>query len=63
MGKKLESMINDLAGQLLMLEAKGDDASAKNLIKKYRVITPLIESIIDKLSHLPVDIRQIYPEI
>ena len=61
--KKLDAAITSLAEQLLIIEAKGDYAAAKSLIDKYRVMTPLMSQIIEKLKHLPVDIRPIYPEI
>ncbi|MDD5765639.1 MAG: peptidase, partial [Candidatus Marinimicrobia bacterium] len=61
--KKLEAAISSLAEQLLMIEAKGDYAAAKSLIDQYRVMTPLMSQTIEKLKHLPVDIRPIYPEI
>ena len=57
---RIESVIKDLANKLLVIEAEGDYLAAKELMAKYSVMTPLMESYIEDLSDLPIDIRPDY---
>jgi hypothetical protein len=43
-----------------MIQAKGDYEGAKDLIAKYVVNSPSLETLRNKLEHLPVDIKPIY---
>jgi hypothetical protein len=38
----------------------GDYNKAKEMIDKYRIISPQLKQALDKLGHVPVDIRPIY---
>lgn len=58
---KLIAAIKSLANTLLLIEARGDYDGAGQLVEKYRVMTPLMANLIDKLKHIPVDIRPVYP--
>jgi len=57
---KIESVIEDLANKVLIIEAEGDYKAAKELIVKYSVMTPLMENYIEDLKELPIDIRPKY---
>lgn len=57
---KFMDVIKDLAHELLMIEAKGDYAAAKNFIAKYNVMKPELKGALDKLGSVPVDIKPIF---
>ncbi len=59
--KKLYPTLVDLAHQLLMLQATGDYEGAKKFIEQYRRLTPVLQTAIDRLHAVPVDIRPSYP--
>ena len=59
--EKIYPAVRDLAAKLLTIEALGDYETAKQFIEKYRLMTPLMERLIDELKHIPVDIRPSYP--
>ncbi|MBZ0200263.1 MAG: peptidase, partial [Ignavibacteriaceae bacterium] len=52
--------LKELAGIVLMIQAKGDYNGAIKFIEKYRVNSPSIETLRNKLSSLPVDIKPIF---
>ena len=43
-----------------MIQAKGDYQASKDLIAKYVVNSPSMETLRDNLSDLPVDIKPVY---
>ena len=45
---------------ILTIQATGDYNGAKDLIAKYAVNSPSMETLRDKLSDLPVDIRPVF---
>jgi hypothetical protein len=57
---KVGKVLKNLANMILMIEAKGDYNGAKEIIKKYAVVSPSIQALIDKLSNIPVDIKPIF---
>ena len=56
----MEGAIRSLANELLMIEATGDYDRAQRLLSRYGVTTSEIESVIARLSDLPVDIAPVY---
>ena len=58
--EKINPALDELANLVLMIEAKGDYQAAKDLIAKYVVNSPSMETLREKLSDLPVDIKPIY---
>ncbi len=44
-----------------MFQAKGDYEGAKKFVEKYRVMSPVMQQMVDALKHVPVDIRPSYP--
>ena len=52
--------VKTLAHILLTIQAQGNYEAAKNLIKKYGVMTETMQSSLDKLHDIPVDIKPIY---
>ena len=58
--EKVGSVLKDLANKILMIQAKGDYQGAKDLIAKYVVNSPSMQTLRDKLSDLPVDIKPVY---
>jgi len=58
--QKVNTAFEELGNLLLMIQARGDYEGAKEVIKKYVVISPTMKSLIEKLSNLPVDIKPMY---
>lgn len=57
---KVKDGVRDLTHDLLMLEANGDYAAAKQMLDKLVVIRPEFQKAIDSLSNLPTDIRPVF---
>jgi len=57
---KIFNAVKQLANLLLTIQAEGDYGKAKSLIEKYAVYSPIIKTLVEKLSDLPVDIKPIY---
>jgi hypothetical protein len=57
---KAKDAIKDLANLLLTIQAEGNYQAAQNLIKNYGVMTEPMQAALDKLGHIPVDIKPIY---
>ncbi|MEJ2615772.1 MAG: peptidase [Ignavibacteriaceae bacterium] len=57
---KIYGSVKELAHILLTIEATGNYDGAKELIKKYAVISPSMKTLIDKLSGIPVDIKPVF---
>jgi hypothetical protein len=58
--QKVNTDLEELGNLLLMIQARGDYEGAKEVIKKYVVISPSMKSLTEKLSNLPVDIKPVY---
>lgn len=56
---KIKDGVRDLTHDLLMVEANGDYAGAKNLLK-LAVLRPDFQKAIDRLGSVPVDIRPVF---
>ncbi len=54
---KIKGAVRDLAHDLLMIEATGDYAGAKQMFEKLAVLRPDAAATIARMSNLPVDIR------
>lgn len=54
---KIKTAVRDLAHDLLMIEATGDYAGAKQMFEKLAVMRPDTAATIAKMENLPVDIR------
>ena len=57
---KAETVLEELANKVLMIQAKGDYQGAKDLMAKYVVVSPTLDLLQEKLKSLPVDIKPIY---
>ncbi|MCK5147616.1 peptidase [bacterium] len=53
--------VKSLAKKLLIIEAEGDYEAAKKLVEKYVVVRPEVQTALDMLNDVPVDIRPSYP--
>ncbi len=58
--EKIGPALRELANLVLMIQAKGNYQGAKDLIAKYVVNSPSLETLRKKLEHLPVDIKPVY---
>ncbi len=58
---KILPALNGLAHEVLMFQATGDYAGAKKFVEKYRVMTPVMQGMVDALKSVPIDIRPSYP--
>lgn len=59
--KKYREGIRTLATELLTIEATGDYDRARRLLDKYGVSNREMESVIEKLKDIPVDITPVFP--
>jgi hypothetical protein len=57
---KMFPAVTGLAHELLLIEARGDYDGANNLIQRYRQMTPQMKNAVEKLEHVPTDIRPIF---
>jgi len=57
---KITPALRILANMILMIQAKGDYQGAKDLIAKYVVNSPSMETLRNNLTEIPVDIKPIY---
>lgn len=57
---KIREAVKQLAHDLLMIEALGDYNKAKEMIEKYRIVSPPMEKALAKCTHVPIDIRPVY---
>ena len=55
--EKIYPALKELANLVLMIQAEGNYAGAKELISNYAVSSPSIETLRNKLAVLPVDIK------
>ncbi len=55
--KKIRQAVKELAQEVLIIEALGDYDRAKALIDKYRNVSPQLQKALDKVAHVPVDIK------
>jgi hypothetical protein len=58
--EKIGPVLTELANIVLMIQAEGNYQGAKDLIAKYVVNSPSMETLRKKLEHLPVDIKPVY---
>jgi hypothetical protein len=58
--KKIYPALKELASLVLTIQAEGNYDGSKNLIAKYAVNSPTIETLRKKLESLPVDIKPIF---
>jgi len=58
--EKIGPSLEELANIVLMIQAEGNYQGAKDLIAKYVVNSPSLETLRKKLEHLPVDIKPVY---
>jgi hypothetical protein len=57
---KIKPAVTDLTRDLLMVEAKGDYAGAKQLIDRAAKLPPQFEKAISQMTDVPTDIRPIF---
>jgi hypothetical protein len=54
---KIREAVANLTRDIMTLQATGDYAAAQELLKKYVVIRPEVQRVLDKLADVPVDIE------
>jgi len=59
--ERMKSEVKNLAQEILLIQAQGDYKKAEAFIAKYRHLNPKIQSALEKLKEIPVDIRPVYP--
>jgi len=58
---KIKDAVRKLTHDLLTLEAEGSYDTAKAMLDKYAVIRPPMQTALDKLKDVPVDIAPVFP--
>jgi hypothetical protein len=59
---KIDGAIRDLVGDIVRLQGNGDYAGTKAFLDKWGVLDTEAEQVIGTMTHIPVDIRPIYPD-
>ena len=59
---KIDGAIRSLVGDIVRLQGSGDYAGTKGFLDKWGVADPESSQVIASMTHIPVDIRPIYPE-
>jgi hypothetical protein len=57
---KVKGAVTELTRDLLMLEASGDYAKAKEMLDRLAVVRPPVQRVLDRLKAVPVDIEPNY---
>ena len=57
---KIYDVVKELANVLLTIQAEGDYDASVALIEKYAVNSPSMNTLIENLNHLPVDIKPVF---
>lgn len=58
--EKIREAVKQLSHDLLEIQALGDYERAKQVFDKYRHVSPQVQRALDKVTHVPTDIRPIY---
>jgi uncharacterized protein YjbJ (UPF0337 family) len=58
---KVKEAVTKLTHDLLTLEAEGSYDKAKAILDKFAVIRPPMQTAMDKLKDVPVDIEPVFP--
>jgi len=59
--ESVKDVVRQLAGEILTLEAEGNYEKARSMLDTYAVIRPEMQSALDRLRDIPVDIEPIFP--
>ena len=57
---KIKEGVSGLTRELMVLQAEGSYAKAKDLIAKLGTVRPEVQRVLDKLAGVPVDIEPIF---
>ncbi len=57
---KIYPALQQLAHEILLIQATGNYDKAKSFMAKYAVISPSMDKLRSKLTHLPIDIKPVY---
>jgi hypothetical protein len=57
----LKSSVQSLANQLLIIELTGDYDGAVELINTYRFVSPEVQTALDSIADVPIDVIKQYP--
>src|SRR5688572_1296469 len=58
---KIDGAIRDLVGEIVRRQGDGDYAGTKAFLDKFGSLDPEASQVIGTMTHIPVDIRPIYP--
>jgi len=59
--ERFQPAIRDLAREILMIQAEGSYLGAAELVKKYGVVPPAMQKLLDGMGDIPVDVDPVYP--
>ncbi len=57
----IREAVRGLSHDVLVIEAEGDYEGAKQLIEKYRILSPETEAALKRIENVPIDIRPVFP--
>jgi peptidase M49-like protein len=58
---KIKDAVRKLTGEILTVQAEGSYEKAKAMLDKYALIRPPMQSALDRLKDVPVDIEPVFP--
>ncbi|MBE3133984.1 MAG: hypothetical protein IMZ55_10960 [Acidobacteria bacterium] len=57
---KMKDGVTRLTREIMTLQAEGDSAKAKDMLRRLAVLRPEVAQALERLQHLPVDIEPVY---
>ncbi|HET9336821.1 MAG TPA: hypothetical protein VFO12_10505 [Sphingomicrobium sp.] len=58
---KIDGAIRDLVATIVRLQGNGDYAGVQAMLRKYAVLDPQAQQVVDTMQEIPTDIRPVYP--
>jgi hypothetical protein len=58
---KIDGAIRDLVGEIVRRQGDGDYAATKAFLDRWGSLDPEASQVIGTMTHIPVDIRPVYP--
>jgi hypothetical protein len=59
---KIDGAIRDLVADIVRLQGEGDYQGTKAFLERWATLDPEAEQVLASMTHIPVDIRPVYPD-
>jgi hypothetical protein len=57
---RMRSAVEELTGRLMTIQAEGDYEAARALLQRYVSVRPQVQRVLDRVTHVPVDLSPRY---